>query len=148
MSKLKSYKENKIYKKPEKIKLNRYEQEQNFNLFIIKLFCVILVLVNLSLSVFKPYKLPLKSPLVWLNCIVIINMAMKATGWSILRIDNSVNILPWVLVKIVDVFLTLVLGFGTYNWISLAIVRSLEILFIIFLVFDQINYEFEVEIEE
>lgn len=145
MDKRKVYRENTEYKKPTKLKLNRYEQEQNFNLFLIKLFCIVLLIMNAIISGYTPYKLPLKNIIVWVNMIVLVNMTLKATGWSLLVIDNTVNILPWVLVRVVELIYSFILGFATINFIPYLILRAGEILFIIFLVFDQLNYEFELE---
>ncbi|WP_304427871.1 hypothetical protein [uncultured Clostridium sp.] len=126
--------------KPKKRKLNRYEEEQNFALFLMKLGCFIVILINLLVGTTKPFHLGYKNPLVWINCIIIIYMCLKGLG--IFSTDNSTNFIPWTLLRIAELFIVVACGFGEFNWVLYLVVRSIEILYIAFLVIDQLNYEF------
>lgn len=126
--------------KPKKRKLNRYEEEQNFALFIMKLGCFIVVLINLLIGTYKPFSFGFKNPFVWINCLVIVYMCLKGLG--IVSIDNSTNFVPWTLLRIAELVFSLAFGFAEINWILYMVVRGVEIVYIAFLVIDQINYEF------
>lgn len=125
---------------PTKRKLNRYEEEQNFALFLMKLGCFIVILLNFVISGYTPYHLPIKNPFVWLNCAILFYMCLKGLG--LLGIDNSTNFIPWVCMRVIELVYSVAFGFAQINWILYITLRAVEVLYIIFLVMDQMQYEF------
>ena len=117
--------------------MNKYESNIMVNTVIMKVFYVVIVLVNLLL----PYHRD------WHWSFSIFQLAIVITWFFGLMgglgyFNQNTPILPLGIIRILQIGLYLLFKHKAVNWIIIGIYLALDATFLLFLLFDKANYEY------
>lgn len=120
--------------------MNKYESNIMANTLIMKIFYVIIVIVNMALPYYKDWHWTFS---IFQFAIVIIWFFGLLGGLG--YFNQTTPILPLGISRIIQVGVYLLFKFKQINWAVIGVFILLDIIYLVFLLFDKANYYYETE---
>lgn len=120
--------------------MNKYESNIMANTLIMKIFYVIIVIVNMALPYYKDWHWTFS---IFQFAIVIIWFFGLLGGLG--YFNQTTPILPLGISRIIQVGVYLLFKFKQINWAVIGVFILLDVIYLVFLLFDKANYYYETE---